>query len=438
MNPALQRFCEKLAGSGFWDAAAQAIGTNIGWRAEEAGTPVWQTGPQAGTCTAFPVSGNMQLLVVAPGELLPPQRCVAAFVARAFGQGWQDAQIQRGLSQETLKRYREGALVLKAAIAFNGLLEPEAIVAELLGYFQKASGAAVLDAAGKVVVATGCLQGSGMLAVDFPPRPHLRNGPTGMGWQAYLWYPLETVDGLSLLIVSDRPELTFDSVDLQKVSVLAQLARAALNTASQFQARQTLSRYMAPAVVEKLLQDHLDVLGGVEQDATVLFADIRNFTTLTARLGAQETVACLNRYFSAMVGIVQQEHGIVDKFLGDGLLAVFGVPFPLPDAAGAAVRAGQGMLEAAARLDWPVPLQIGIGISSGTVIAGNIGSVERMEYTVIGDAVNQAAKLQDIIKANGHPLVLTETTLQRLDPLFQKRCVPVRQGLQGMTVYTTA
>lgn len=440
MNGLIAKFGHKLEESGFWPLAAQTLAcprlSVVLW-ADGAAAYSWGAMPPGSAALReLPCVAAFRVRLITPQPLVGRDVQLARFIAEGVALMWADFHVQRTLSQETLKRYRETALLLKAAVAFNGMLEPQAITAHLLSYFHRACGAAVLTPEGVVVAGAGILAHETRIVLNLPPRAHLQNEGERFGWRAYLWYPLETETPLNLLIVSNRDNLTFDTVDLQKVSLLAQLAHAALNTAHQFQARQTLSRYMASPVVETLLRENADALGGVEQDATILFADIRNFTAITARQGARETVGFLNSYFGRMVEVVREHKGIVDKFLGDGLLAVFGVPFPFVGEADQALLAAETMLAAVARLEWAdAQVRIGIGISSGTVIAGNVGSAERMDYTVIGDPVNQSAKLQQISKKTGSAIVLTEATYSRLSPELRARCRRLDVDLSGVGVF---
>jgi len=180
--------------------------------------------------------------------------------------------------------------------------------------------------------------------------------------------------------------------------------------------RNTLSRYLPSQVAEQMLADPDINLGGVSQMATVLFSDIRDFTTISEQLGARATVAMLNEYFSAMVDAISAHDGILDKFIGDAVMALFGVPFAGEADADAAVRAAIGMIE---RLDalnevrkqrGEDALAIGIGLSTGDLVAGNVGSPRRMDYTVIGDTVNLSARLESATKIYGVAILISEGT----------------------------
>jgi adenylate cyclase len=159
----------------------------------------------------------------------------------------------------------------------------------------------------------------------------------------------------------------------------------------------SFSRYLAPHVVRTLMKDPDAIsLGGTRQRATMLFADIRGFTGIASTLTADRVVVLLNRYFDEAVRVVFAHDGLLDKFYGDGLLAVFGPPLVRDDDARRAVMAAFRLHEAVDRLNEHLhqPLAISIGLATGDVVAGHIGSPQRMDYTVIGDAVNLAAGLQ--------------------------------------------
>jgi adenylate cyclase len=184
--------------------------------------------------------------------------------------------------------------------------------------------------------------------------------------------------------------------------------------------RNTMSRYMSKAVMDELLEGGDAVLGGTNREVSVLFSDIRGFTALSERLGPRETVAMLNDYFTDMVDIVFAHNGILDKYIGDMIMAVFGsVRTSLNDAENA-VTVGSRMMMALRELNrrrTPAghePIAIGIGISTGSVVAGSIGSPKRLEYTVIGDRVNLAERLQNANKYYGSDVLVCETTVARL------------------------
>lgn len=180
----------------------------------------------------------------------------------------------------------------------------------------------------------------------------------------------------------------------------------------------TMYRYMTPRVAEQVMARGEDkLMVGERKEVTILFSDIRGYTTLTENLGAAEVVSLLNQYFETMVEAVFNHEGTLDKFIGDALMAVFGAPLPLQENhALMAVRSALDMRWRLAafnqsRLQTNQPLiRIGIGISSGEVVAGNIGSQKRMDYTVIGDGVNLSARLESATKEYGCDIILSEST----------------------------
>ncbi|GAA2034999.1 hypothetical protein GCM10009819_19220 [Agromyces tropicus] len=163
-------------------------------------------------------------------------------------------------------------------------------------------------------------------------------------------------------------------------------------------------------------------LGGRLVDCSVIFSDIRDFTTLSEQLPPARLVEVINRYMTAMVSVVVDHGGVVTRFGGDSVLAVFGTPLnPMSDHADRAVRTAIGMRRALASFnereseDGLPRLEAGIGIASGPVIAGNIGGAERIEYTVMGDAVNLAARLEDRTKDAGAPILVSAETYRGLE-----------------------
>jgi adenylate cyclase len=183
--------------------------------------------------------------------------------------------------------------------------------------------------------------------------------------------------------------------------------------------RFAMSRYMSKVVVDQLLEKGDAVLGGTGREVSVLFSDIRGFTALSERLGARETVAMLNEYFTDMVDVVYAHNGILDKYIGDMIMAVFGSVLTSEDDADNAVTVGSKMMIALRELNnrrgasGHEPIRIGIGISTGYCVAGNIGSPKRLEYTVIGDRVNLAERLQNANKFYGTSVLICQPTAAR-------------------------
>jgi adenylate cyclase len=162
--------------------------------------------------------------------------------------------------------------------------------------------------------------------------------------------------------------------------------------------RRSLERFLPAPAVEQVLNHPELTTGGRRQRASVLFADLRGFTALVERLQPEHVVALLNAYLGQMADIVFGHDGMVDKFMGDGLMAVFGAPVPRPDDAERAVLAALAMQAAVASIEVPglpgLRMRLGVGINTGEVVVGTIGSERRLDYTVVGDAVNTAARLE--------------------------------------------
>jgi adenylate cyclase len=167
-------------------------------------------------------------------------------------------------------------------------------------------------------------------------------------------------------------------------------------------------QHVSPQVVERLLTEGTNTASDTRRVA-VMFVDFRNFTAAARSRSPQEVVDRLDRAFAVLVEIVDRHGGIVNKFMGDGFLALFGAPFETPDATQHAVAAGREMLAAMMRdnenSSWP--LRIGIGLHFGDVVAGNVGSTRRKEYTVIGDTVNFAARLESLNKEFNSQLLIS-------------------------------
>ncbi len=208
--------------------------------------------------------------------------------------------------------------------------------------------------------------------------------------------------------------------------------------------RQLFNLYVTPEVATHAIA-HGAELGGQLTHATLLFSDIRGFTSMTEQMDPQALIALLNRYFAAMSHVVREHGGLVNKFGGDSLLAVFGSPLnPQEEHGLRAVRAAQRMVQALEtfnvdqRCRGEPELGIGVGIATGRVVAGNVGSRERLEYTVIGDAVNVASRLQGMTRRLDALVLLDEETAKRVrgqltvDP---RGAVEVRGKKQPVSLY---
>ena len=194
--------------------------------------------------------------------------------------------------------------------------------------------------------------------------------------------------------------------------------------------KQLFSRYVSRDVCEQLMADPSRArLGGSRREMTVLFSDIRGFTTFSEAGQPEQIVQQLNEYFTRMVDVVFAHRGTLDKFVGDAVMALFGAPLDDPDHAEHAVQAARAMLRELEALNrgWSAEgrptLAIGVGINTGEMVAGNIGSESIMSYTVIGDAVNLASRLESLNKQHGTAIIVSEATRARLKGDYHVRAL---------------
>jgi adenylate cyclase len=200
----------------------------------------------------------------------------------------------------------------------------------------------------------------------------------------------------------------------------------------------TMARYMDPTLADQLLASGTEVLGGQSVEATVLFSDVRSFTTLSEELGPQGIISLLNEYFTLMVDCITDQEGMLDKFIGDAIMAVFGTARRHEDDEDRAVRTAVSMMRELHGFnqrriaDGKRPIDIGIGLNTDTVVSGNIGSPKRQDYTVIGDGVNLAARLESACKEYGAHILVSENTIKKLKSTYRSREVD-RVVVKGKT-----
>jgi adenylate cyclase len=253
--------------------------------------------------------------------------------------------------------------------------------------------------------------------------------------------------GLLGIIYADRHDLdgSFSADDLDLLNAVAVHAGIAINTVisherlqKQAQARANFERFLPRQVVDHILRSPDAIkLGGVRQMVTALFVDIRNFTTLSESSTPELIVNMLNRYFSMISEIVFRHGGTLDKYIGDGLMALFGAPYVGELDAVQAVRAAVEMQRAIKAFNNRPdaenipPISIGIGINTGPAIVGYIGSETRLDYTAVGDAVNTASRLESL--AQPGQIVISENTMQKLDESFTLKSLGTER-LKGKNV----
>ena len=228
--------------------------------------------------------------------------------------------------------------------------------------------------------------------------------------RAILCVPVNFQDrNLGTLYLDNRAGTPGFTEDLLRLAAsFASAAAGAIENARLYESiqaetakRASLSRYLSPTVIEDILKRGDDFeLGGSTVDCSVLFSDVAGFTSFSENLQPGELVLLMNEYFTVLANVIFENHGTLDKFIGDATMAIFGAPVSEPDHAIYAVKAGLEMLEACHALmakwegEGKPTFQMRMGVNSGPVIAGNLGSPQRMDYTVIGDAVNLASRME--------------------------------------------
>ena len=209
-----------------------------------------------------------------------------------------------------------------------------------------------------------------------------------------------------------------DPYELEEARKQAHLVRV---EAEAERAKGLLARYVSPRVAELLMRDD-PTLGSIRrQHITVMFTDLREFTRLSEDLTPEATVALLNRYFERMVGVAFSVEGTLDKYMGDGLMVLFGAPVLQPDHAWRAVQAALAMRSELVKLNEELtsqglsPLRIGIGLHTGECVVGSIGAEQRLDFTAIGDTVNTASRIEGLTKSQGVDILLSRETLAEVE-----------------------
>jgi len=209
------------------------------------------------------------------------------------------------------------------------------------------------------------------------------------------------------------------SVEIDHRDEIGQLATAfnamAKGLAEKERVRDLLGKVVSPEIANELMSKQLE-LGGEEREITVFFTDIRGFTTLCEGRSPQQILALLNEYFSALTIVIEQHGGVVDKYIGDAVMALYGAPVVCRDAPERAIRTALAIRPALAALNQSfaqrglAPISMGIGINTDSVVVGNMGSQSRLNYTAIGDGVNLASRLEGLAKRYGARVIVSEST----------------------------
>lgn len=272
------------------------------------------------------------------------------------------------------------------------------------------------------------------------------------GVRSTICAPLITESNVHGVIYADRldPFSAFSPNDLELISAVAaqtavtvETVRAHTRLAREEVARANYSRFMPEYVVKQLLENPDSFkLGGTNQTITILFADIRGFTALSEREKPEKIVGLLNRYFTAMSDIIFAHGGTLDKYIGDGLMAIFGAPTATAEDAKNALNTAVAMQKRVVTLNAELasegfsPINIGIGLHTGEATVGYIGSEKRSEYTAIGDTVNLASRLES--NTHGGQILISEAAAQASGNLFEltpQKPLTVKNRLQPVSLF---
>lgn len=267
-----------------------------------------------------------------------------------------------------------------------------------------------------------------------------------------LAFPLR-IDGAvrAVVNVSEATREGFTEQELRVVESVSDLASLALKNAEVFalsrkdkdMAEQVLRKYLAPQVIDEIMSRKGKIeLATERKRVTLLFADVRGFTTLSETLTPEEVVGLLNEFFSEMTSIIHEHRGTLDKYMGDAIMAFYGAPASFGDDALRAVKTALSMVKAHEELKarWQragrQPFEIGVGLNTGEVVVGNVGSDVRVDYTAIGDGVNLAARLQGL--ARGGQVLISESTLSEVESYVEVRelgPLPVKGKAQAVNTF---
>jgi adenylate cyclase len=223
--------------------------------------------------------------------------------------------------------------------------------------------------------------------------------------------------------------------------------QAVLAQKKETKIRNIFQKYVPQDLIDRFFENPEGMLVGENRNLSILFSDIRSFTTISESMRPDALVQSLNRYFSVMVDIIMNRQGIIDKYIGDAIMAFFGAPVQHPTDALDSVTAGIEMIEALERFNQQQreaggpEFRIGVGIAFGEVTVGNIGTERKMDYTVIGDIVNLASRLEGLTKQYKQQIIIAESLVPAIDGVFPYRLidtVAVKGKTQGVRIYTVA
>jgi len=232
---------------------------------------------------------------------------------------------------------------------------------------------------------------------------------------------LHTFSSLLGMVIDNAQLMEMTKKDLMSTKKLSEEERKAKQ-----RLKQLFEKYTSPILVDQLLENPALVnLGGEKRHMTVMFTDIRSFTTYSEKYMPEQVITVLNEYLDAMTNVIIEYQGTLDKFIGDAIMCFWGAPVPIENHAERAVLAAVSMLELLKELQesWKArdiePFDIGIGINTGEMVVGNVGSTARMDYTVIGDEVNVGARLQELTRKYNVHIIISENTYELTKHLIE-------------------
>ncbi|MFD2233397.1 CHASE2 domain-containing protein [Phaeospirillum tilakii] len=267
-----------------------------------------------------------------------------------------------------------------------------------------------------------------ILLALLPPRPLARG-------LAVLVLALATLGGATLLYVRGGwvLPLSYPLLALGAAYLVIEARQYLVERAQKQRIARTFGQYIPPELVEEMNKSGQPVeIGGESREMTVLFSDVRGFTTLSEGLAPRDLTQLMNAFLSPMTRVIQQHRGTIDKYMGDAIMAFWGAPLPDPDHARHAVAAALDMVRRMAELDeefrargWK-SIRVGIGLNTGTMSVGNMGSDFRMAYTVMGDAVNLGSRTESLTRHYGVDVLITEYTQAAVPDLICREIDLVR------------
>ncbi len=421
---------------------------------EADGSALWGVANE-GERSAIQVSSGVVGWVISPAQ---PQMIAGLLQIVAA-----DDMEKRELAREGVQKYRELALLYDVSEKISSCLRVVDIVrlvyAEVKNVIDKGEplllllgqdGADLIDPMESGPTSASIIQSchafvGGLIRENKPeivnnPRDDPRFDGECSALGALMAVPLIAKENrIGALLVTSGADCEFRSEEMRLLAGLGTLCAAAIEKARLYEniekesrLRANFQRYLSPTIVDDIIANRTELaLGGKSIECSILFSDICGFTSMSERQPPETVVRMLNEYFSAMSEIVFRYGGTLDKFIGDAIMAVFGAPFPYDDAHHAAIRASIEMHQTLRKLQWKwerlgSPLvRHRIGISTGRVISGNIGSEKRMDYTVIGDPVNVASRMEALSPAMG--TYISEETYQKVrDDVIALPMMPVR------------